>query len=393
MAPRGRRRPPPGGPAAGLGGPEAATTPSPSVSASARGRRQHVQVHVGQLGDEPLDDAAAQPLDGAAAEPVQQAGRRGGHDQLAGIDLADGLRDHVGRVALSLEDPRVEGLLADPRGDRGPLRRGPDDQHGAGRAAAPGQPLAVLYQGAGPVRAGDGDQHVLGLALALALAVGGGQGVGDETQADLAQRGQPGGLELGGQRRPDLVGRVDVAVAQALAQRLGRAVHELDRVGGVQHLVGDRGRGRMAGDGLDGLGGPLHVGHVGGGDDVDPGLAQRDDARRVPAEVVDEGDAGLAGQHGRGVHVAGVVQRRDDLQAADGLDGPRPAAGVREADHHVLALGPQRAALAQHGERLARAGGRAQVDRQGAAPGGLLLGQGGPDALLFPGRPRRARTS
>ncbi len=247
------------------------------------GRRQHVQVHVGQLGDEPLDDAAAQPLDGAAAEPVQQAGRRGGHDQLAGIDLADGLRDHVGRVALPLEDPRVEGLLADPRGDRGPLRRGPDDQHGAGRAAAPGQPLAVLYQGAGPVRAGDGDQHVLGLALALALAVGGGQGVGDETQADLAQRGQPGGLELGGQRRPDLVGRVDVAVAQALAQRLGRAVHELDRVGGVQHLVGDGGRGRMAGDGLDGLGGPLHVGHVGGGDDVDPGLAQRGDARRVPA--------------------------------------------------------------------------------------------------------------
>ena len=64
--------------------------------------------------------------------------------------------------------------------------------------------------------------------------------VGDPQQRQLAQRAEVAGPEVVGERGVDLVGRVDVAVGHAPAQRLGRLVDELDLLGGADDLVGDR---------------------------------------------------------------------------------------------------------------------------------------------------------
>ena len=175
-----------------------------------RGGRQHVQVHVGQLGDQPLDEL---PRSRSMAPPPSRSSRPGGGAATTscraliwrtacGITLAGS--PSRSRIRAS------DGLLADPRGDRGPLRRGAEDQHRAARAAAPGQPRRRAAPGREP---GPGRQTATstscGLALALALAVRGGQRVGDQPQADLAQRGEPGGLELGAPAppRPGRAGR------------------------------------------------------------------------------------------------------------------------------------------------------------------------------------------
>jgi hypothetical protein len=91
------------------------------------------------------------------------------------------------------------------------------------------------------------------------------------------------------------------------------------------------------------------AGHVRRADHVYPGAAQRFDRHRVPAEVVDQRNGGLASEHGRQVKLP--VGRRHGLQPAERLDGMRAAAGVGEADDDVLALVAQRAALLEHGVR------------------------------------------
>ena len=96
-------------------------------------------------------------------------------------------------------------------------------------------------------RAGDRDDDPLaglprpvdavGLAVLLERLV---DPVGDPQQRELAQRAEVARPEVVGERGVDLLGRVDVAVRHAPAERLGRHVDQLDLVGGAHDRVGDR---------------------------------------------------------------------------------------------------------------------------------------------------------
>ena len=98
------------------------------------------------------------------------------------------------------------------------------------------------------------------------------------------------GPEVVRQRGVDLLGRVDVAVGQAPAQRLGGHVLQLDLVGRADDRVGHRLALRHAGDLLDHVVERLQVLDVDGGDDVDAGGQQLLDV--LPA-------LGVAGARGR----------------------------------------------------------------------------------------------
>ena len=99
----------------------------------------------------------------------------------------------------------------------------------------------------GARRAGDRDEHALarlprlGDAVAFAVVLERlVDAVGDPQQRELAQRGEVAGPEVVRERGVDLLGRVDVAVRHAPAQRLRRHVDELDLIGLAHDLVGDR---------------------------------------------------------------------------------------------------------------------------------------------------------
>ena len=81
----------------------------------------------------------------------------------------------------------------------------------------------------------------------------------DEPQRELAEGRQVGLREelVEGDLRP--VGRVDVAVLHALAERVRAHVDELDLVGAEQHLVGQALVDRRAGDRRDRVGDALEV--------------------------------------------------------------------------------------------------------------------------------------
>ena len=87
---------------------------------------------------------------------------------------------------------------------------------------------------------------------------------------DLAQRGEVLGLEEVGQRGVDSFGRVDLAGAQPLAQRLGRDVEQHHLVGACQHSVGERLPHARAGELGDLIVERLQVLDVDGREHVDP---------------------------------------------------------------------------------------------------------------------------
>ena len=68
--------------------------------------------------------------------------------------------------------------------------------------------------------------------------------LGDLAQRDLAQRGEVLDPEEAVERGVDALGRVDLAGAQALEQRLGREVDEHDLVGAAEHRSGSVSRTR-----------------------------------------------------------------------------------------------------------------------------------------------------
>ncbi len=110
---------------------------------------------------------AARPAPGAASRSSSPAGGAATTRRRAPTwRTACGM---TGRVALPGDDPAAASSRLD---DRGPLRGRGQDQHDAGRAAAPGQPLAVPHQGLGPVRAAHCDQDVLRLPLPRAPGAG-----------------------------------------------------------------------------------------------------------------------------------------------------------------------------------------------------------------------------
>ena len=208
--------------------------------------------------------------------------------------------------------------------------------------------------------------------------------VGQPQQGQLAQRGQVPGPEVVGQRRVDLLRRVDVAVRHPAAQRLRRHVDELDLVGRPDDGVGNGLPLRHAGDLLDHVVERLQVLDVDGGDDVDAGLQQFLDV--LPAlgvaraghvgvrELVDERDLRLAGEHGVEVHLlearaaVGDPGAGHDLQAVRAAQrcAGRPWVSTKRHDHVGAALRPP-VALAEHGEGLAHAGGGAEIDPELAA--------------------------
>ena len=214
--------------------------------------------------------------------------------------------------------------------------------------------------------------------------------VGDPQQGQLAQRAEVAVAEVVGQGGVDLLGRVDVAVGHPPAQRLGGHVDELDLVGGPHEGVGDRLALGDAGDALDDVVEGLEVLDVDRRDDVDAGVEQLVDV--LPALLVaaspgtlvwasssTSATVGRAGEDGVEVHLlerrAPVLDRAagDDLEVAELVGGVGPAVGLDEADDDVGApLGPA-PALVEHGEGLAHARGRTQVDAELSPGHGRVL--------------------
>ena len=136
--------------------------------------------------------------------------------------------------------------------------RGPaDDVVAAGRAGdRDHDPLARLPRTGDAVR----------LAVLLERLV---DPVGDPHQRELAQRAEVALPEEVGERRVDLLGRVDVAVGHPPPERLRRHVDQLDLVGLAHDGVGDRLVLLDPRDLLDDVVHRLEVLHVHRGDDVD----------------------------------------------------------------------------------------------------------------------------
>ena len=141
-------------------------------------------------------------------------------------------------------------------------------------------------------RAGDRDHDTLAclpragdavrLAVLLERLV---DAIGDPHQRELAQRAEVALPEEVGERRVDLLGRVDVAVGHPPPERLRRHVDQLDLIRLAHDGVGDRLVLLDPRDLLDDVVHRLEVLHVHGGDDVDAGVEQLVDvlpALRVP---------------------------------------------------------------------------------------------------------------
>ena len=256
--------------------------------------------------------------------------------------------------------------------------RGPPDQRVALGAAGErdDHPLPRLPGGLDAVRGPVGLQALVDL-------------VGQPQQGQLTQRGQVPGAEVVGQRRVDLLRRIDVPVRHPAPQRLRGHVDQLDLVSGAHHGIRDRLPLRDAGDLLHHVVEGLEVLDVDGGDHVDAGVEQLLDV--LPAllvtrsghvgvrELVDQGDLRVTGQHSVEVHLlepgppVGHQLPRDRLQAVDQRLGVRAPVRLGEGDHHFrAALGPP-VALAQHGEGFADPRGSAQVDPEEAPLGPLCL--------------------
>ena len=348
-----------------------------------------VHVDVAGAADGPGADAGAGEHGGQprpAAGPEHELGRvlgPGEGQQGLGDVVAD---DLVVGAAHRLDQPPL-------RGQRGRIGAGQavglGDVHGQQVAARgpggdPGGP-ADQRLALGP--AGQRHDHPLpGLpgALDLVLDAVALQAlvhlVGQPEQGELAQRGQVPGAEVVGQRRVDLLRRVDVPVRHPAAQRLGRHVDQLDLVGRADDRVGHGFPLRHAGDLLDHVVEGFQVLDVDRGDHVDPGVEQFLDV--LPAllvarpghvgvrELVHQGDLRAAGEHRVHVHLLerrpAVLQRGPghDLQAVEQRAGLRAPVRLGEPHHDVgAAFGPA-VPLAEHGVGLAHARRGTQVDPQ-----------------------------
>ena len=242
------------------------------------------------------------------------------------------------------------------------------------------------------VGAGQRDQYPLARlpraldpVVAAVLVEGLVDAVGHPEERELAQRAEVPGPEVVAERGVDPLGRVDVPVGHAPAERLGAHVDELDLVGAPGDLVGDRLALHDPGDPLHDVVEGLEMLDVQRRDDGDPGVEQLFDvlpallvarARDVRVrELVDERDLGPAGEEGVDVHLlercAAVLDDRtwDDLEVADLRECLRASVGLDDADDDVRASIPAAPALAEHRIGLADARRGAEVDAE-RAPGG-----------------------
>ncbi len=188
---------------------------APSTSCVALTPRANSRSDSGIASPDHLVEGAAEVLDEVALAG-EVAGRAGAGEPVAGGDV-NGFEvgaARAGRDAGGAADERVALVAAGERHDHALL----------------GLP-------------GGGD--VLGLAVLLQLVL---DLVGQPQQGDLAQCGEVADAEVVREGRVHLLGRVDVAVDHAAAQRLGGDVGEFDLVGAAHDFIGDGLALRHAGD-------------------------------------------------------------------------------------------------------------------------------------------------
>ncbi len=347
----------------------------------------HVDVEGGGQPDDVVDDRSPRQLrpPGAAARAQDELGgplRLGEVDERGG-DVSAG--DPVVRAPELEEQGRV--FLQQGRGGFGKsvVIADVDPEEVALRAGghAGGPPDELL-----PARrAGEGDHHPFPgfpraddpvrrhVALQRVL-----DPVGDPEQRQLAQGGQVADAEVVAEGGVDLLGGIDVAVGHPAPERLRAHVDELDVVGGPDHRVGNGLALDHPGDLVDHVVDALEVLDVDGRDDLHPMVEELLDV--LPAllvlrsrdvgvgQLVDQDDVGLPGEDGIDVHLVelgpAVLEHhgRHDLQVADLGLGLGAVVGHHHADHDVRAARVAPEPLVEHGEGLADAGCRSQVDPQ-----------------------------
>ena len=201
--------------------------------------------------------------------------------------------------------------------------------------------------------------------------------LGGEQQRDLAQLRE---LAL----EPDHVARGRARTGEATQAVFGRGVDDLDLVRGAQERLGD-GVGHRAADDRRNLRlllrDELEVDRRDDRDagrehvlDVLPALRVTRPRRVAVGEPVDQHDLGAAMQHGADVDRLSALRdaRRDDLELAQQLLGPRRVGGLRRGHHDVLASLLAPAALVEHPGRLADSRGVAEEHLE-VAPLALAL--------------------
>ncbi|MDI2023128.1 hypothetical protein PJL18_03676 [Paenarthrobacter nicotinovorans] len=188
--------------------------------------------------------------------------------------------------------------------------------------------------------------------------------VSEPEQRQFPQCCQVAHPEVIGQGSVDLVGIVDLAIAQALPEQLGRNVHQMDLVSAAHDVVRD-GFGLLdVGDGADNIAQGGQVLHVHRGQDIDAGVQQF--LNVLPALLVPApGNVGVGILvHDRGVWAPG--QDRVQVHLFEGaspvLDGPgrhdlkplgeRLGIGASvvhgECHHHVFAAAQQPVGFFEH---------------------------------------------
>ena len=262
------------------------------------------------------------------------------------------------------------------------------DGQGDERCMQPvGQPLGVAHQ---PGRADvlvDADKNALargprprngaGLHLDEQLLV---DPIGGAAQGQFAQRGQVGRREEVLQRPFRLLRHVDLAVLQPLDEIVRRKVDQLDRVGTIEHGVGQRLPDPHVGDLRHHIVEAFDVLDVDRRVDVDA-LAQdlfdveislrMTAARRVGVrELVDEHDLRPSCDDRVDVHFVerlpaiGDASPRNDLEALEQRLGLLAPVRLDDADDDVVAVLAARPGLLQHFVGLADTGRRADENLQ-----------------------------
>ena len=369
-------------------GPTAAGREEP-LAVAAGGLVTGDHVHVDRAGgaDHPVDDGAARqhlPPPGSARGAEHELGRvlgAGEADEAVGGVGTDDLVVDATQVGEQLA-VLVEALVR--RVEAGVGAHVDTDQLGVGPGGDTGGPADQVLTAR---RTGDGDDDAFpglpGLLDPVGLPVVPHRlvdPVSRPQQGELAESRKVPDPEVVGQCRVDLLGGIDVAVSHPAPQGLGGHVDQLDLIGRPHHLVGHGLLLLDAGDLLHHVVDALEVLDVHRRDHVDAGGQQLLDV--LPAlevatagdvgvgELVDQGDLRATSQHRVDVHLleggAAVLDTTSghDLEVSDLLEGLRSPVGLDQGDHDVGASMTASPTLVEHGERLADARRRTQIDTQ-----------------------------
>ena len=253
--------------------------------------------------------------------------------------------------------------------------------HALGRADEPGRERARVH--AHQQALGDGPD-LLDRVLAPVDAHLRVHAVGGPAKGELTERDQVALPEEILDRLLRLVRHVDLALAEAFQEIVGRQVDQLDVVGLLEHRVGHRLADHDAGDLGDDVVEALDVLDVHRGVHVDAGVEELEHVlpslgvagpRRVGVgELVHQDQGGAARQRAVQIELAQArsailhAPRRQRLEPGQQRVGLGALVRLDVADDHVAAVGALVAPGLEHRVRLADAGGGAEEDLQLAAP-------------------------